>query len=88
MTLSGRAAEERPDVNALAAVRYGIVTHAIRINGVGDRAWVHAGPGRADIGHADPETGTYRSTAAGMTESERREAGLRRNGLPRRKTTA
>jgi len=87
MTLSGRAAEERPEVNALGAVRYGIVTHAVRINGVGGRAWVTAGPGRPDLGHADPETGTYQTTVAAMTEAERREAGLRRNGRPRRETT-
>lgn len=84
MTLSGRAAEARPDIDALAAVHYGIVTHAVRINGVGGRAWVTAGPGRPEVGIADPETGVYLATAAGMTEAERRRAGLRRNGRPRR----
>lgn len=87
MTLTGRAAEERPDINALAPIRYGIVTHAVRINGIGGRAWVTAGPGRPEVGIADPETGVYVATAAGMTEAERRRAGLRRNGLPRRKAT-
>lgn len=87
MTLTGRAAEARPDIDALAAVQYGIVTHAVRINGVGGRAWVTAGPGRPDIGHADPETGSYRATATAMTEAERRRAGLRRNGQPRRAAT-
>lgn len=88
MTLTGRAAEQRPDIDALTPIRYGIVTHAVRINGVGGRAWVTAGPGRADLGHADPETGSYQATVTGMTESERREAGLRRNGRPRRTGTA
>lgn len=87
MTLTGQAAGQHPEVNALTAVRYGIVTHAVRINGVGGRAWVTAGPGRPDIGHADPETGAYRAEVAAMTEAERRAAGLRRNGLPRRKAT-
>lgn len=87
MTLTGRAAEERPDINALAPIRYGIVTHAVRINGVGGRAWVTAGPGRPDVGHADPDTGAYRAAVGAMTETERRAAGLRRNGLPRRKAT-
>lgn len=84
MTLTGRAAEQHPDINDLAAVRYGIVTHAVRVNGIGGRAWVTAGPGRPDLGDADPETGTYRTVAGGMTEAERRHAGLRRNGRPRR----
>lgn len=88
MTLTGRAAEQHPDIDALTPVRYGLVTHAVRINGVGGRAWVTAGPGRPDIGHADPETGAYQATVAAMTETERRQAGLRRNGLPRRRATA
>ncbi len=71
MTLSGRAAAERPDLNNLAPIKYGIVTHAVRTSGTGGRAWVTAGPGRPDLG--------------GMTEAERRQAGLRRNGQPRRK---
>lgn len=87
MTLSGRAAEAHPDIDALTAVHYGIVTHAVRINGVGGRAWVTAGPGRPDIGIADPETGAYRAAAASMTEAERRRAGLRRNGQPQRAAT-
>jgi hypothetical protein len=88
MTLTGRAAEEHPEVNALAAVRYGIVTHAVRVNGIGERAWVHVGPGRPELGHADPESGTYRTVAGAMTEDERRQAGLRRNGRPRRGATS
>lgn len=87
MTLTGRAATERPDIDALAAVRYGIVTHAVRVSGVGTRAWVSAGPGRPDVGNVDSETGTYRASAADMTEAERRQAGLRRNGRLRRGAT-
>ena len=84
MTLTGRAAEQRPDIDALAAVRYGIVTHAVRVNGIGGRAWITAGPGQPGLGAADPETGTYRTAVGAMTEAERRKAGLRRNGQPKR----
>lgn len=87
MTLTGRAAEQRPEINGLAAVRYGIVTHAVRINGIGGRAWITAGPGRPDLGHADSETGTYRTVAGAMAEAERRQAGLRRNGRSKRTAT-
>jgi hypothetical protein len=85
MTLTGQAAEQHPDIDALTPVRYGLVTHAARINGAGGRAWVTAGPGRPGFGHVDPATGAYQSAATAMTEGERRAAGLRRNGLPRRK---
>lgn len=85
MTLTGRSAEEHPEVNALAAIRYGIVTHAVRAVGKVESARITAGPGQPALGHADPETGIYRTVAAGMSEAERREAGLRRNGRPRRK---
>lgn len=88
MTLTGRAAEERPEINGLKAIRYGIVTHSVRINGTGGRAWITAGPGRPDLGAADSETGAYRTTAGGLTEDERRQSGLRRNGQPRRKATS
>lgn len=87
MTITGRAAEQRPDINDLNPVRYGLVTHAVRVNGVGGRAWVTAGPGRPDLGDADPETGAYRTAAGAMTETERRQAGLRRNGQLRRKAS-
>lgn len=87
MTLTGHAAEEHPGINDLKPVRYGIVTHAVRVNGVGGRAWVTAGPGRRDLGDADPETGTYRTVVGAMTAAERREAGLRRNGRPRREAS-
>lgn len=88
MTLTGRAAERRPDIDALTAVRYGIVTHAVRVNGIGGRAWITAGPGRPDLGAADPETGAYRTAVGAMTEAERRQAGLRRNGRPRRQVAS
>lgn len=88
MTLTGRSAEQHPDIDVLTPVRYGLVTHAARINGAGGRAWVTAGPGRPGFGHVDPGTGAYQAAATAMTEAERRAAGLRRNGLPRRKATA
>jgi len=88
MTLTGRAAEEHPEINDLKSVRYGLVTHAARINGAGGRAWVTAGPGRPDFGDVDSGTGAYQAVATGMTEAERRAAGLRRNGSPRHKDGA
>lgn len=85
MTLSGRAAQQRSDIDVLTAVRYGIVTHAARINGANGWTRVTAGPGRPEFGHVDSGTGAYQSAATAMTEAERRAAGLRRNGLSRRK---
>lgn len=83
MTLSGHIATDHPEVDRLAVVPLGIVTHQIRQIGntvVGRR--LTAGPG-GTLGHVEPGTGAYRSTAAGMTEAERRQAGLRRNGQRR-----
>lgn len=88
MTLTGRAAQQRPDIDTLTPVRYGIVTHSARVNGAGGRAWVTAGPGRPGFGDVDPGTGAYQAVATAMTETERRAAGLRRNGIPRRKATS
>lgn len=83
MTLSGRSADDHPETDQLTVVPLGIVTHQIRQIGdtiVGRR--LTAGPG-GTLGRVEPGTGTYRSTAAGMTEAERRQAGLRRNGRRR-----
>lgn len=80
MTLTGRAADERPEINSLTAVRFGIVTHQVRQ--IGDTVFgqrLTAGPG-GTLGHVETGTGTYRSAAAAMTKAERREVGLRRNG--------
>jgi hypothetical protein len=85
MTLSGRAAEQRPDIDLLAAVPLGIVTHVVRHVGPGGMKRLSAGPG-ALIGHVVTETGAYRAAVGQMTDQERREAGLRRNGQPRRRT--
>jgi hypothetical protein len=83
MTLSGRIAAGRPELDRLKPIPLGIVTHQVRQIGstvFGRR--LTAGPG-GTLGHVEPDTGTYRSTAAAMTETERREAGLRRNGRRR-----
>ena len=36
-------------------------------------------------GVIDPDAGVYRADVNGMTAAQRRTAGLRRNGLPRRR---
>lgn len=83
MALSGRAAAEHPDTDRLKPVVYGIVTHAVRQAGKpGTARRISAGPG-VRIGHIDPGTGAYQAAANAMTEDERREAGLRRNGRRR-----
>lgn len=88
MTLSGKAAVQRPDVDLLVRVPLGIVTHSVReIDKRNGMRRLSAGPGTS-IGTVDFETGVYYTAAAAMTEADRRAAGLRRNGQPRRKTGA
>lgn len=65
MTLSGRIAEERPDVDRLKSIPLGIVTHKIRQVGHAS-TWqrLTAGPG-GRLGRVDPTTGSYH-TAVGQ----------------------
>ncbi len=85
--LSGNAANDRPDIDELHPVPLGIVTHASRKTiGRAGTARISAGP-IAPIGVCDPETGMYQAAANQLTEDERRAAGLRRNGRPRRNQT-
>ena len=85
MTPSRRAAAERPDLDGLKAVPLGIVTHQYRqVGEFGGWRRLSAGPAMS-VGHLDSEGGTYRAAAAEMTEAERRAAGIRRNGQPRRR---
>jgi len=83
MTLSGRIVDDHPELDRLKPIPLGIVTHQVRQ--IGDTVFgrrLTAGPG-GTLGRVEAGTGTYRSTAAAMTEAERREAGLRRNGQRR-----
>jgi hypothetical protein len=83
MTLSGAAAQARPGIDTLAAVPLGIVTHIEReVDNRGTKRRLSVGNG-TEHGRIEPATGAYRTAAAQMTEAERREAGLRRNGRPR-----
>lgn len=82
MTLTGRAAEQHPDVDTLAPVTIAIATHNVAPDGRHS-----AGADRADVlGRVDPGTGAYHSAANTITEDDRRQIGLRRNGRPRRRT--
>lgn len=84
MTLSGRAALERPDIDKLEATPVATVVHQQRqIGKAGGWRRMSAAVGRTP-GYVDPETGVYESPTRRMTEGERREAGLRRNGRSRR----
>lgn len=83
MTLSGTIATERPDVDQLHATMTLLVVHAIR---EADRAGTvrrHSTAPRGSSGRVDRATGAYLATANRLTETDRREAGIRRNGQPR-----
>ena len=82
--LSGRAAAQRPDVDALHVTEIPLVGHR-RIR-VGESAQTRRlTMGNHGPGVIDPDAGVYRADVNGMTEAQRRTAGLRRNGLPRRR---
>lgn len=86
MTLSGKIAALRPDIDMLAPTRVDIAVHqwCADVKGGAKHRESH-GPERADVfGTVEPGTGTYQSTANTLTEAQRRGAGLRRNGRPRR----
>lgn len=89
MTLSGRAAQQRPDVDSLRPITIQVATHSISPDRYGDQQRESTGAERADVlGAVDPGTGAYRNTANTVTETERRALGLRRNGRPRRQPAA
>jgi hypothetical protein len=89
MTLTGRAAQQHPDVDALKPVTIAVATHAVAPDGHGDQQRQSTGAERADvIGTVDPETGTYRSVSNAVSEKDRRSLGLRRNGRPRKHPAA
>ena len=86
MTLTGRAAEQRPDVDLLAPVTIAIATHTVSPDRYGSRQRATTSATRADtLGHVDSETGAYRNAANAISETDRRSLGLRRNGRPRRR---
>lgn len=87
MTLTGRAAQQHPDIDTLGPVTIAVATHNVAPNSHGDQQRQSTGAARADvIGVVDPETGTYRSASNTVSETDRRALGLRRNGRPRRRT--
>lgn len=89
MTLTGRAAQQRPDINTLAPVAIAIASHAVATDRFGETRRESAGAARADvIGVVDTETGTYRSASNAVSETDRRSLGLRRNGRPRKTPAA
>lgn len=89
MTLTGRAAQQHPDVDNLKAITIAVATHSVTPDSFGDLHRETAGAERADVlGAVDPETGTYRSVSNAVTENDRRALGLRRNGRPRRQPAA
>lgn len=84
MTLTGRAAQQRPDIDKLAPNVQPLVVHYVRRIGKATQ-WgrLSANPAPRH-GQVNTETGTYTSDTRRMTEDERRTAGLRRNGRLRR----
>lgn len=83
MTLTGRTAQQHPDVDKLAPTTQPLVIHYVRqVDKTGRWGRLSTNPVQR-LGSVDPETGTYTSDTRRMTESERRAAGLRRNGRPR-----
>ncbi len=84
MSLSGRIAAERPDVDQLRAAPFPLVLH-LRYQTRKHGPWHRRSYGPdAAFGFVDTTSGTYRSTVGLMTEAERRAHGVRRNGRPRR----
>lgn len=80
--LTGRAAQQHPDIDALAPVTIQVAAHANTPDGRHS-----TGADRADVlGLVDSETGAYRSAANTIDEADRRRVGLRRNGRPRRRS--
>ena len=85
VTLTGRAAQQHPDIDALTPASIAVATHSVTPDTFGDQHRESVGAERADVlGIVDPETGTYRSVSNAVSETDRRSLGLRRNGRPRR----
>lgn len=85
MTLTGRAAQQNPDVDLLGPVTIAVASHSVASDNYGDQQRQSTGAERADVlGLVDPESGTYRSVSNAVTEKDRRSLGLRRNGRPRK----
>lgn len=85
MTLTGQAAQQHPEIDALSPVVIEVATHTLETTSYGDQHRDSSGATRADVlGTVAPDTGTYRSVANTISEEQRRALGLRRNGRPRR----
>lgn len=84
MTLTGRIAQQHPDVDKLAPTTQPLVIHYVRqVGNAGRWGRLSTNPGPR-LGSVNAETGAYASDARHMTENERRKTGLRRNGRLRR----
>lgn len=87
--LSGRAAAQRPEGDALHPTTANLVAHRLVKVGKGASAWVSRQSSTAPWapGSVDPVSGVYSAVANRVTEAQRRTAGMRRNGQPRRRVT-
>lgn len=86
--LSGQAAGRRPEVDALRPRVANLVAHRPVKVGKGASVWVSRQSSAAAWapGSVDPVSGVYSAVANRVTEAQRRTAGMRRNGQPRRAT--
>jgi hypothetical protein len=88
VTLSGRIAAERPDIDNLGPSPFAVALH-LRYQTRKNGPWHQRSYGPDPVfGFVEPATGAYRSAVGLMTEAERREVGTRRNGRPRRPAPA
>ena len=84
MTLSGAIAALRPDVDGPRRILAPVVVHEVVKDGMDVFKHTRAGIGAG--GTVSHVSGSYTAEANGMTEAQRRAAGLRRNGRPRSRT--
>lgn len=85
--LSGRAAQQRPEVDALHVAEIPIGGHRRIQVGKTAQTW-RLTMGNRGPGVVDHDSGVYRADVNRMTEAQRRAAGIRRNGQPRRRSRA
>lgn len=82
--LTGRAAAQRPDVNELAKQPIIVAVHDVR-HVPGGVAVRRSGAPATTPGLIGRESGEYVADANRLTAEQRRAAGIRRNGQPRRR---
>lgn len=83
--LTGAAAAARPDIDRLAPAVHAVAIHQHRQIGDGVKKRRYSGTGDQMLGRVNPDTGAYIAYANTLGETGRRQAGLRRNGAPRRR---